>query len=65
MRNCAIIHPLHLEVETAKFYFVLSLQAFLQAFRIFKAFFNERLRIMDPGWEASIEKLNARLEQLR
>jgi hypothetical protein len=48
-----------------KFYFVLTLQAFLQTFRIFKAFFNERLKIIDPGWEASIEKLNTRLEQLR
>ena len=48
-----------------KFYFVLTLQAFLQAFRIFKAFFNKRLKIIDPGWEASIGKLNALLEQLR
>lgn len=48
-----------------KFYFVLTLQVFLQTFRIFKAFFNERLKIIDPGWEASIEKLNTHLEQLR
>ncbi len=48
-----------------RFYFVLTLQAFLKMFEIFKVFLNSRLKIIDQSWEASIAHLNPCLEELR
>jgi len=53
------------ESSEYKFYFVLTLKAFLKMFEIFRVFLNRRLKIIDPSWEASIARLNPHLEELR
>lgn len=47
-----------------QFYFISTLQAFLMMFRIFKAFFDQTLKIIDPQWEHAIETLGIKLEEL-
>ena len=61
------IHYFQFPRETSeyKFYFVLTLQAFLKMFEIFRVFLNSRLKIIDPNWQASIAHLNPHLEELR
>lgn len=53
------------QLEEYRGYFVLTLLAFLSLFRIFKVFFDEKLRIFDLEWELTIEKLDTRLKKLR
>jgi len=48
-----------------RFYYLVVLQAFFLIFRIFKVFFDKKLRIIDPNWEATIAELGATLEQRR
>lgn len=53
------------KVEEYKFYFVLTLQALLMIFEIFRVFLSHNLAVIDPTWEASIVKLGMRLEEDR
>ena len=48
-----------------KFYFVLVLQTFFKIFGVFKVFFDKKLSIIDPHWEATIKALGPELDQRR
>lgn len=50
--------------EETRFYFVLTLLAFLHMFIIFKGFFDSKLIIIDPSWEQKIQSLRKKLETL-
>jgi hypothetical protein len=50
--------------EETRYYFVLTLLAFLHMFIIFKVFFNSKLIIIDPPWEQKINDLRKKLESL-
>ncbi|MCF8043184.1 MAG: hypothetical protein K9K65_16910 [Desulfarculaceae bacterium] len=51
--------------EEYRFYFLSVLQAFLLIFLIFKIFFSQKLRIIDPVWEQRIAKLGTYLDRER
>lgn len=51
--------------EEYQFYFVVTLLDFWHIFRIFKVFFDAKLKIVDPDWERAIEALGPRLVQLK
>ncbi len=46
-----------------RLYFLGSLKVFLRLFQIFKIHFDRELRIIDPKWEETIEKLGPTLNQ--
>ena len=50
--------------EEYNYYFDTILSGFLLLFRIFKLFFDKKLKIVDPEWEPSIEKIDKRVSQL-
>jgi hypothetical protein len=48
-----------------RFYFLVILQAFFLIFRIFRLFFEKKLGIIEPTWEAAIAKLGPLLDKSR
>lgn len=48
-----------------KLYFIVVLLSFWHIFKIFKVFFDDKLKIIDPQWEKEIEALGTKLNQLR
>jgi hypothetical protein len=51
--------------EEYRFYYLVTLQAFFLMFMIFKRFFDDNLKIIDPKWEGTIEHMGPTLEKLR
>ncbi len=48
-----------------QFYFIATLQGFYLAFKIFKVFFDQHLKIIDINWEQLIETLGKKLDEQR
>jgi hypothetical protein len=48
-----------------RFYFLVVVQAFYLMFRIFKLFFDQKLKIVDPRWEGTIAQLGPALDKQR
>lgn len=51
--------------EEYRFYFLVVLQAFFLIFRIFKVFFDDKLKIVDPTWESKIAGFGPELDRRR
>lgn len=51
--------------EEYRFYYIVTLQAYFSMFLIFKIFFDDNLKIIDPKWEATIFDLGPKLEKLK